>query len=98
MDLTEKELYKNEVIISDINLLLFDKLEDSINVKVKTRYSSKEADAKAIQLNENQIKIIFDEPQARITPGQSLVMYIDDIVVGGGKIYIDIFRQNNCIN
>ncbi len=84
---TEKELYKNEVIISDINLLLFDKLEDSINVKVKTRYSSKEADAKAIQLNKNHIKIIFDEPQARITPGQSLVMYIDDIVVGGGKIY-----------
>lgn len=83
---TEKEIYKGEIIINDINLLLFDKLEKDTNVNVKTRYSTKEASAKAVQLNDNEIKIIFDEPQARITPGQSLVMYIDDIVVGGGKI------------
>ena len=83
---TEKEIYKNEIIINDINLLLYDELKDDIDVKVKTRYSTKEVNAKAKQLNDNEIKIIFNEPQARITPGQSLVMYIDDIVVGGGKI------------
>ncbi len=83
---TEKEIYKDEIIINDINLLLFDKIENDLDVKVKTRYSTKEASAKAAQLNDNEIKIVFDEPQARITPGQSLVMYIDDIVVGGGKI------------
>ena len=83
---TEKEIYKNEIIINDINLLLYDDLKDDIDVKVKTRYSTKEVNAKAKQLNDNEIKIIFNEPQARITPGQSLVMYIDDIVVGGGKI------------
>ncbi len=83
---TEKEIYKNEIIINNINLLLFDELKNSIDVKVKTRYSTKEVSAKAVQLNDNEIKIIFDEPQARITPGQSLVMYLDDIVVGGGKI------------
>ena len=57
-----------------------------IDLKVKTRYTTKEVNEKAKQINEDEIKIIFDEPQARITPGQSLVMYIDDIVVGGGKI------------
>ena len=66
--------------------MLFDEIKSPIKVKVKTRYSTKEADAEAIQINDGEIKIKFDEPQARITPGQSAVMYIDDIVVGGGKI------------
>ena len=52
---------------------------------VKTRYSSKEANATIIQ-NENKIKIMFDEPQRAITPGQSAVFYIDDILLGGGII------------
>ena len=82
----EHELYKKEVTIKDINLLLVDDIYKPLRVSVKTRYSSKEAGATATQIDNNTIKIVFDEPQARITPGQSAVMYIDDIVVGGGKI------------
>ena len=36
--------------------------------------------------DEDVIRVKFDRPVARITPGQSAVFYIDDIVVGGGKI------------
>ena len=82
----EKELYKKEILVGDINLLLFDDIEDKLKVNVKTRYSSKEAPATIEFTNKNTIKVIFDEPQPRITPGQSAVFYIDDIVVGGGKI------------
>ena len=81
----EKDLYKKEIIVSNINLLLVDKIENSMRVKVKTRYSSKEADASIMQEN-NLIKVIFDEPQRAITPGQSAVFYVGDIVLGGGKI------------
>ena len=81
----EKELYKKEIVVKDINLLLVDEIEDWINVQVKTRYSSKVADAKIIQEGEN-IRVVFEEPQRAITPGQSAVFYIDDIVLGGGKI------------
>lgn len=81
----ENELYKKEVLVSNINLLLVDKIDDWINVEVKTRYSSKQAKAK-IKQEHKLIKIIFDEPQRAITPGQSAVFYIGDMVLGGGKI------------
>lgn len=81
----EDKLYKKEILVSNVNLLLFDKLEREYQVEVKTRYSSILAKAKIIPFEEN-IKVIFDEPQRAITPGQSAVFYIDDIVLGGGKI------------
>lgn len=81
----EKELYKKEITVSDINLLLVDKIEKTMEVDVKTRYSSKVAKAKIEQDGEN-IKVTFDEPQRAITPGQSAVFYVGDIVLGGGKI------------
>ena len=83
----EKEyIYKTEMIVKNINLLLVDKIEDSMKVSVKTRYSSKEEMATIEMVDEDTIKVVFENPVARITPGQSAVFYLDDIVVGGGKI------------
>ena len=82
----EQELYTKEALVKDINLLLFDEITEEIEVDVKTRYSSKVAKATIYQVDNNILKINFKEPQRAITPGQSAVFYIDDIVVGGGKI------------
>jgi len=82
----EDKLYKNDILVSNINLLLVDKIKEPIQVEVKTRYSSKQAKATIVEENEN-IKVIFEKPQRAITPGQSAVFYVDDdIVLGGGKI------------
>ncbi len=81
----EDKLYKKEILVNNINLLLVDEINEPIEVGVKTRYSSKIAKAKIMQEGEN-IRVIFDELQRAITPGQSAVFYIDDIVFGGGKI------------
>lgn len=82
----EEELYKKEVLVTSINLLLFDEIKEEIEVDVKTRYSTKTAKAKIVQEGK-KIRVTFVEPQRAITPGQSAVFYIDDIVLGGGKIY-----------
>ena len=83
----EKEyIYKKEMIVKDINLLLIDSLEGQMKVSVKTRYSSVEEKATIEMLDDNTIKVVFENPVARITPGQSAVFYLGDIVVGGGKI------------
>lgn len=82
----ENELYKKEILVNDINLLLIDQLREEMEVEVKTRYSSKQAKARISMHDKDTIKIVFDEPQRALTPGQSAVFYLGDIVLGGGKI------------
>ena len=82
-----EELYQREFEVSDVNLLLYDKLEKPLEVEVKTRYSSKQVKATIQQMDENRIRVKLEEPQKAITPGQSAVFYVEgDIVLGGGKI------------
>ena len=83
----EKELYKSEIEVQEINLILVDEIPDWMDVEVKTRYSSKVAKAKIKQIDD-KIVVKFDEPQRAVTPGQSAVFYVGDIVLGGGKIKI----------
>ena len=81
----ESELYKKEITVNDINLLLIDEIKEPMEVEIKTRYSTNSAKA-TIKQDDNEIKIVFEEPQRALTPGQSAVFYKGDIVVGGGKI------------
>lgn len=83
---TEKELYSNELYANELNFLLDIDLSKPIEVKAKIRYRAKEAEAILYPEESGAVKVEFKEPQRAITPGQSVVFYIDDIVLGGGKI------------
>lgn len=85
----EKELYSKKLYANQLNFLIdIENFSEPISIKAKIRYRAKEASA-ILYLNdkENNIAMIeFEEPQRAITPGQSVVFYIDEVVLGGGKI------------
>lgn len=82
---SEDELYKKEFYVRDVNWLAIEDFDGEMRVAVKIRYSAPITMAKIVKENEF-VKVIFDEPQKSVTPGQSAVFYDDDIVIGGGKI------------
>lgn len=82
----ESYLFKKEVIITDTNFIPFDILEKEMRVTVKLRYKHNAAPAVIIPIEDNRVKIVFDQPQRAPSPGQSAVFYDGDTVIGGGKI------------
>lgn len=79
----EEELYTKIVNITDINILV-DKLPSKAQAKI--RYKSKLTSCNIEIIDNNNLRIIFNEPVKSVTPGQSLVLYDNDIVLGGGII------------
>ncbi|MCX7748048.1 MAG: tRNA 2-thiouridine(34) synthase MnmA [Clostridia bacterium] len=80
------EVFSKQLIARDLNFITIEKLENEMKVTAKIRYSAKEADATLIPLGQDKLKVLFDVPQRAITPGQSVVFYDGDMVVGGGII------------
>lgn len=82
---TEEELYTNIVYAENVNLQAIDDIAEPIPVYAKIRYASKMSKA-ILTKKDNRIKLVFDEPQRGVTPGQSVVFYDENILLGGGKI------------
>lgn len=82
----KEELYRDELIVSELNWIAMEELENSTRTKAKIRYSHKGAEATIISLSKDKICVKFKEPQMAITPGQAIVFYHGDIVIGGGTI------------
>jgi len=80
------ETYSKGLICGDINLILFDKLEGEMDVAVKIRYNASPVNAVISRQEENRIRVDFEKPQRAVTPGQAVVFYRDDLVIGGGTI------------
>jgi tRNA-specific 2-thiouridylase len=82
----EDLLYARELTAHDINLIAVDQLARPTRCKVKIRYRQPEQWATAEQTGECSLRILFDEPQRAITPGQAVVLYDGEYVLGGGLI------------
>ena len=82
----EEYIFSNRIILKNINLIPFDKLDAPIRVEAKIRYSQRVCPATAEQTGEDEITLTFDTPQRAAALGQSAVMYDGDYVIGGGII------------
>lgn len=81
-----ESLFTSRLTADDVNLVAVKELKAPMKVMAKTRYSQKEAQAIVFPAEENRIVVEFSQPQRAITPGQAVVFYKDDYLVGGGKI------------
>ena len=80
------ELFSTTLLARDINLIPMDRLDGPLRVQAKIRYSHAAQPATVWQLDEDTLRVEFDSPQRAITPGQAVVMYDDEVVVGGGTV------------
>ena len=98
----EKDLVNNELIVAqghDHSALLSTGLiaqqlhwvdrqpiREPLRCTVKTRYRQTDVPCTIEPIDDESIKVIFDEPQIAVTPGQSAVFYLEEVCLGGGII------------
>lgn len=83
---TKDQVYHDQLECSDLNWIAVQRPEGPIQARARIRYSHREAEATVSPLDENRAKVKFSEPQMAITPGQAVVFYQGDVVLGGGTI------------
>lgn len=96
---TEIRPETNEVVVGDreaacstvlkanhLNFMSVEDLEEERRVFAKIRYNHRGAWCRAKRTGEDELTCVFEEPQHAITPGQAVVMYDGEYVLGGGTI------------
>ena len=77
-------LYSREVLACDMRVRDMEWLKESPAIQARIRYKSPAVDGVVSIIDDEHLRIAFDSPVWGVTPGQSLVIYKDELVVGGG--------------
>jgi len=83
---SNEDLFSRELTAHSINLIACDRLDHPTRVLAKVRYKASPALATVEQLDGDRLSVRFDAPQRAICPGQSVVLYDGEYVLGGGII------------
>jgi tRNA-uridine 2-sulfurtransferase len=88
---SEAELGSRQLTARDLNWVSGETPKGPFRAQVKTRYTAREAWAEVAPIeqpdgSESSLKVLFDEPQRDVTPGQAAVFYAGEVVLGGGTI------------
>jgi tRNA-specific 2-thiouridylase len=83
---TNEDVFSRGCIVNNINLMSIEKVDGTMEFHSKVRYSHKPAKCSVRMIDEDTMECIFEDNQRAITPGQALVIYDGEIVVGGGTI------------
>lgn len=83
---TDQELFHQGLIGKRINFPDLEALRHGLRVRAKVRYKDEPTPAFAQLDGTENVRILFDEPKRAITPGQSVVCYVGEDLVGGAII------------
>ncbi|MCY4655057.1 MAG: tRNA 2-thiouridine(34) synthase MnmA, partial [Dehalococcoidia bacterium] len=84
-----EDLLRSSLWASRVNYISGDAPLDMTNVTAKIRYKASEASATVIPLEDGWAEIRFDDPQRAVTPGQAVVFYAGERILGGGYIELE---------
>jgi len=87
------ELFGRGVIAREVNWLT-DAPAVGADVRIRVRHRSPLAAGEIIRLDDDEIEIALDEPVSAITPGQSIVFYDGEKVLGGGFIESSVNKES----
>lgn len=79
-------LYRKDLLADNWNFIPFDTLDAPMRMKARVRYRHVEQPATVYPMENGIVRVEFDQPQRAITPGQNVVLYQDDLVIGCGTI------------
>ena len=81
-----ESLFARTLTAEDLNLIPCAQLSGAVRLRAKIRYRMTEQPCTVEQTGPSTIRLTFDQPQRAITPGQTVVLYDGDTVVGGAVI------------
>lgn len=81
-----ESLFSRELTANDFNWIAYDVPPRELCATARVRYHQREQAATVTVLGDGRVHLVFDEPQRAITPGQAIVLYDGDTVLGGGTI------------
>lgn len=82
----EAELFRNGLVADEVNWVSTPPPVGVIRADVKIRYRAPEVGAALEPVGGGRVRVLFDEPQKSVTPGQAAVFYEGDVLLGGGTI------------
>lgn len=83
---SNEALFGDTVFAEDVNWVSVECPGEPVRVTAKIRYNMQAQPATLCPLGQHRVKAVFDAPQRAITPGQALVFYQNDLLLGGGTI------------
>ena len=81
-----EELFSTTLLAHSANFISGEFPVAPIRVQAKIRYAQKAADATVFPMPDGKVRVEFDQPQRAIAPGQSVVFYDGEYLLGGGII------------
>ena len=83
---SDEQLWSRTLRARDLNWIAIPELREPLRVTARIRHRHEPAPATVERHSDQEVRVTFDQPQRAITPGQAVVFYQDDLVVGGGWI------------